>query len=134
MTEATRKKAPISENDDGLEDEPDGLVELEDNINRPKNEEDEAKEYMHVETVDPNADKIKSEDTNQCVLQPNQERNYDHRLGCIMDNPASNECYNAQFLQSEEDVALTLWEAVEEMQRAGSKTNIFKYVTGFMMT
>jgi hypothetical protein len=65
-------------------------------------------------------------------LRPNRQRNYNHRLGHIMDDPASNESYDTQFLQSceEEDSPPALREGVEEMQRTGSNTAVHKYIMG----
>jgi hypothetical protein len=51
-----------------------------------------------------------------------------------MDNPANNKSYVAQFLQNGEVGAPTLQNAVMEMQSTGSNVEVFKYVTGFMMT
>ena len=47
-------------------------------------------------------------------LRPNQARSYSHRLGHIMDDPASAASYNAQFLQQDEDKdgPTTLQEAI----------------------
>jgi hypothetical protein len=49
-------------------------------------------------------------------LRPNRHRNYNHRLGHIMDDPASNESYDTQFLQSceEEDDTQFLQSCEEE--------------------
>jgi hypothetical protein len=67
-------------------------------------------------------------------LRTNRERNYDHRLGHIMDDPASNKSYDAQFLQLDERGAPTLREAVEEMQRTGEKESVMNCLTGIIMT
>jgi hypothetical protein len=50
-----------------------------------------------------------------------------------MDNPANTQSYETQFLQHGQDDAPTLREAVQEMQRTGSDTNILKYITGIVM-
>jgi hypothetical protein len=77
-------------------------------------------------------------------LRPNRRRNYDHRLGHIMDEPASGKSYDAAgksydaaFLQQghdDEDGPMTLREAVQEMQLTGENHDVLKHITGIIMT
>jgi hypothetical protein len=69
----------------------------------------------------------------RCNLRPNRARNYSNRLSHAMDNPANTQSYETQFLQHGKDNAPTLREAVQEMQRTGSDTNVLKYITGIVM-
>jgi hypothetical protein len=71
-------------------------------------------------------------------LRPNRTRDYSHRLGHVMDKPASGQSYDAQLLQHEQpnndDEPTTLREAVQEMQRTGANHDVLKCLTGIMMT
>jgi hypothetical protein len=60
-------------------------------------------------------------------LRPNRARNYSNRLSHAMDNPANTQSYETQFLQHGEDDTWTLQEAVQEMQRTGSDTDVWEY-------
>jgi hypothetical protein len=67
-------------------------------------------------------------------LRPNRTRSYSHRLGHIMDNPDSGESYDAQLLQLAESDPSPLREAIQEMQRTGDNHDVFKCLTGIVMT
>jgi hypothetical protein len=70
-------------------------------------------------------------------LRQNRSRDYIHRLGHIMDDPASTKSYDdTQFFQHSEadDKPTTLQDAVEDMQRTGDNHDILKGITGLIMT
>jgi hypothetical protein len=67
-------------------------------------------------------------------LRPNRERTYDKRFAHSMDNPASSQSYDAQFLQQGASVMPSLREAVEEMMSSGSQAEVMNYISGFIMT
>ena len=69
-------------------------------------------------------------------LRSRKERNYNHSLDHTMDNPGSIKSFNSkQFLQHEQnDQQPSLREAIEDMKNTGSTTDIYKYITGFIMT
>jgi hypothetical protein len=66
-------------------------------------------------------------------LRLNWARDYSIRLSPAMDNPANIQSYETQFLQYGYNNAPTLWEAVQEMQRTGSDSDVLKCVTGIIM-
>ena len=51
-----------------------------------------------------------------------------------MDNPESSKSYESQFLQHEVRDKPSLQDAIENMNETGSRSRVFKYITGFIMT
>jgi hypothetical protein len=110
---------------------------------RSADSDEEEQEYEHdaqeLTEDEASEEEVPEEETTDGPnLRPNRGRNYEHRFGHAMDNPASNQSYETQFLQHCETNAPdsyqpTLREAVEDMQSTGSNDKVQKYVTGFVM-
>jgi hypothetical protein len=66
-------------------------------------------------------------------LRPNKTWDYNNRQAHTMDNPANNQSYEARFLQHSNDSTPMLQEAVQEMQRNESDTDVLRCVTGIIM-
>jgi hypothetical protein len=67
-------------------------------------------------------------------LKSNRTHNYDNRLAHQMDNPESSKSYDTQFLQRGNTEVSPLREVVTHMKESGSKSKVFRYITGFIMT
>jgi hypothetical protein len=87
-------------------------------------------------------DEMEADDDDDMVrrhnLRPNCTRDYSHRLGHVMDDPASTQSYDAQLFQHDkpdnDNEPTTLRKAVQEMQRTGANHDVLKCLTGIMMT
>jgi hypothetical protein len=67
-------------------------------------------------------------------LRSNRARDFSNRLYHAMDNnPANTQSYETQIIQYGNGNAPTLREAVQEMQRTGSDSDVLKCVTGIVM-
>jgi hypothetical protein len=137
----------LDENVDGpIEQEHIEDAELDKNVNeqinqehiedtRSEDDDDNNGSEGDNEGVDEEQPAPRSEEQVARNLRPNRERNYEHRLGHIMNNPANSQSYDAQFLQhGTNDAPTNLRVSVQEMQRTGSNTNVPKCITGLIMT
>ena len=118
--EQNEERGSDEENDADVPDEVEPEAEPED--------ESESEVEDHVVVEEPNQQPLR------CSLRTNRGRNYSHRLDHIMDDPENSKSYDTQFLQQTDQGAPTLRESVQEMQKTGSKTEVLKYITGFIMT
>jgi hypothetical protein len=101
------------------------------------------------EEQEPDADETHDEDfgheaptENRRSMRPNRERNYGHRFGHAMDNPASSCSYDetipaSQFFQHDRIgtyATVPLRDAVKELISTGSGTNVLRHISGAIFT